>query len=99
MQKLPVSPAVDTAAGALLGLAGAAAPDEPEWSDADEPAVGDVDVLDEPDKLAAGLTEPPEQALSIRHAPAAAAVIAAASEVDRSCDNVVPSLVDAAGRR
>ena len=42
--------------------------------------------------LAALVAEPPEQALSIRQSPAAAAAIAAAAGVDRSGGNVVPLL-------
>ena len=90
-QKLPVSPAVDTAAGelpVLLPLA-AAEPAEPG-------ELGDEPVLaEEPDLGAAELRladgEPFEQALSIRQSPAAVAPSAAAAGVDRSDDKVVPS--------
>ena len=88
MQKLPVSPAVDTAAGALpvlpvlpVLLLLPALLVEPER--AEEPGLG-------AEVLAALVAEPPEQAVSIRQSPAAAAAIAAAAGVDRSGGNVVP---------
>ena len=91
MQKLPVSPAADTAAGALpvllvllvlpVLLLLPALLVEPER--AEEPGLG-------AEVLAALVAEPPEQAVRIRQSPAAAAAIAAAAGVDRSGGNVVP---------
>jgi hypothetical protein len=94
VQKLPVSPAVDTAAGALVVLPLPAVLEEAELEvEPEEPELAEEAELAElgAEVLAALVAEPPEQALSIRQSPAAAAVIAAAPGVDRSGDNVVPS--------
>jgi hypothetical protein len=74
-------------------------------------ALTDVELPEVPDAvglaaLAAGAAEafalveagPLEQPVSTRHAQAAAVMSDTAQGVDRSCDNVVPSLMDAAGR-
>jgi hypothetical protein len=89
LQKLPVSPAVDTAAGVLVVL-----PPLPAVLDGAELGVA-AELAEEPglgaEVLAALVAEPPEQAPSSRQSPAAAAAIAAAPGVDRSGDKVVPS--------